>query len=95
MKYCQPRYPVNHTRLAGLRRKKTVSMFGRYEGVIHLEIATAGAAKPGDMPGVMNCHLLALEVADQKERPCRLLTPPLRAERKDWKLSIDGEACSI
>jgi hypothetical protein len=37
-------------------------VFGRYEGVLHLEVATPGAAKPGDMPGVMNGHLLAREV---------------------------------
>jgi hypothetical protein len=42
-------------------------VLGRYEGVLHLEVATPGAAKPGDMPGVMNDHLLAREVeADRR-----------------------------
>jgi hypothetical protein len=42
-------------------------VFGRYEGVLHLEVAAPGAAKPGDMPGVMNGHLLAREVdADRR-----------------------------
>ena len=45
-KYRQAWYSVDYARLAGLRRQETVGVSGRYEGVLHLEVATPGAAKP-------------------------------------------------
>jgi len=60
-----------------------VGVFGRYEGVLHLEVATPGAAKPGDMPGVMNCHLLAREV--EADRRLVIAAPIARGSQPhDW-----------
>ena len=39
-----------------------MGVFSRYKGILHLEVATAGAAQPGDMPGIINGDLLEGEV---------------------------------
>ncbi len=62
-KYRQPRQPVDDAGLAGRRRDEVVAVVGGYEDAVHLEVAAPGAAQPGDVPGVVNGHLLAREVA--------------------------------
>src|SRR6185437_4134804 len=76
----QARYPINNTWLCRHRRDQVVGVVGRYKGVRHLKVAASGAAKTRDVPGVMNGHLLARKVAENRRSAVAAAIIPYRGQ---------------